>query len=727
MLNQSHDSSPLVYFISGMWCSTCAKTVQEKTLQISGVSSAEISYPTKLLTVRLKNQTSAENVDQQILGKIEGIGFGIKKQTMGWLASFEEDLKKEQERSISDVRIGLVWFLAMWSSMIAIAGYLNQGVTPEQHYYLSLASSIFGLPAIGIGIWPYARSGLRALRASQLWTLDLFIFLGGGSAFLISMIHLISGRPETYADSGSMIIAILLLTKKIENRMARKLSSSILYQINQFQDEVEVFKNNLWIKAKTFQVKKKDRILVKPGETVAFDGTLASAEALVNCHLLSGENTLLNCRQGDHLFAGSIAGSAFEMTVDEPLGQRKIDAWAEAALISGSQTHLSTKFLRNIENRLTTYALFGALGIATMSHFRGEGLVQNIEAFFIGVLIFCPCLFVSILPMTKQMAHLALLKVGVLLQRPEALWQFSQLKYIYLDKTGTLEAVDSDLLAEDPEEKSYLLSLLSELSIKTRHPILRNFSFHNNKEQNLLDNIEEFAGHGVKATIDSFTNGSATLWLGQPKFVSQAAGIHLPDPDSVFPLMALNRRIVGQIAVKAIFDEQAKQFIKKILERFKNMNIEILSGDPNRQAGQNLVALNSQRISYYGNLSPEQKAQRIQPHSLFIGDGLNDTLALATADVSCRVGHRVFGFVPVDIQLQIPDLEIVLLVMEYAKKYKAVQIQTAILALTYNVITFSLAAMGKFSPLGAVLAMLASFSILLVSSLRLLKIPRSYG
>jgi cation transport ATPase len=369
------------------------------------------------------------------------------------------------------------------------------------------------------------------------------------------------------------------------------------------------------------------------------------------------------------------------------------------------------------------------LGLAALASLRGDGMAKSIEAFFIGVLIFCPCLFASIIPLSKQMASVTLLKIGVLLQRPEALYPLGQLQTIYLDKTGTLAAVESEFIPADPQlpagEKSDLLGLLQELSVKTQHPILRNFSFQKQELANRLEEITEFPGFGVKAIIRDHDGSSQTLWLGRPDFVVAQTGIYLPQRDSIFPVLVLDQKVVGQLIGKAIFDEQAMKFIDQVLRFRSDLKIEILSGDPNPQAGQSWVAIQPERISYYGQLSPEQKAQRIGPNSLFVGDGLNDTLALAKATVSCRLGQRVLGFAPVDIQLQAPNLENILVVLRYAKKYKSIQWQTAMLAFSYNLIALTLAALGKFSPLGAVLAMLTSFLLLLLSSLRLLKIPRS--
>ena len=168
----------MIYFISGMWCSTCAKNIRESVSRLDGVAYAEVNYATKLLLVQPGAQTPPQILDQPIQTQVGQIGFGIKRQSEGWVLNLHESLKNESNNKISWTQVSTVWFLAMWSSMLAFAGYLGGDLSQNDLFHLSLASSVFGLPAILLGIIPYANSGLRALRFSRLLTLDLFIFLG---------------------------------------------------------------------------------------------------------------------------------------------------------------------------------------------------------------------------------------------------------------------------------------------------------------------------------------------------------------------------------------------------------------------------------------------------------------------------------------------------------------------------------------------------------------------
>ncbi|MGE3759318.1 MAG: HAD-IC family P-type ATPase [Pseudobdellovibrionaceae bacterium] len=707
----SAEAPQLIYFVSGMWCATCAKNIRESVVQLEGVDSADLNYTSKLLLVRPKPTIDSGPLDQSIQTKVARIGFGIKRQSEGWILNFHESLKHESNRKIPWTLISLVWFLAMWSSMLAFASYLGE-LSQTELYALALGSSAFGLPAILLGIIPFGKSGLRALWFSKLLTLDFFIFFGGLSALTISVIALLSRSNITYADSGSMIVAILLLTKKIENTIATTITSNMLFQLHPKKKTVEVFRKEQWMHAEVSQIKRGDLVRILPQETLSFDGVLESESGEINNHLMSGEAHSVPLKKGDHIFAGATAQSEIKLSVTSPQGERKIDSWAETAMLSENNKSQHMRLFSKIESGLVIFAFGGAILIAGVQALKGAETRLIVESFFVGILIFCPCLFASIIPLMKQMVHLALLKRGIMLSRADALLDLSKVTNFFFDKTGTLEAIESDFvpLSEDGE---HAIPYLNSLAEKSKHPILRGL-----KATGGLQSIKKIIEHPGKG-LEAFASDGAKIIVGRTSFLKEM-GLEIPS-ESDFPLVAINRAVVGQIIVKSVYDSNSHQFLKKLLNISRHARIEILSGDPSGNAGASFVKLD-QRISYFGNLTPEEKAERIQGASAFVGDGLNDTLALAKSRVSFRIGHRIFGFAPVDFHLQSPNLDLVLTAIEYSKKYRKVLIQTGCAALLYNALALTLAGLGKFSPLGAVLSMLASFSVMLLSVSRLSKV-----
>jgi len=177
------------------------------------------------------------------------------------------------------------------------------------------------------------------------------------------------------------------------------------------------------------------------------------------------------------------------------------------------------------------------------------------------------------------------------------------------------------------------------------------------------------------------------------------------------------------LITKASFDKAAERFLSELLDELpEDRSIAILSGDPDEKAGQRFCDLFGQRVQYRGALRPDDKPDCMGERSFFAGDGLNDTLALAKATVSCQLGTRAMALSQADICLEPQNLPVLLDVLRYSRKYVSVLKQTGLLALSYNLLAWSFAACGKFSPVGAVTAMLTSSVLLALSVLRLRKV-----
>lgn len=714
MTSQGHKE--LIYFVSGLWCQTCANTVEAMATRCPGVKSCKLNYPTKILRVELEQGVDHEEVHRHIVEQSAPSGFGLKPLGKGWVQNFKSDLKSEMERRLRPVQTAVVIFLAMWSSMFAFAGYISELPT-DQSFLLACLTTVFGLPALLIGVQPFARAGFRALRNGRHLTLDLFIAGGALSAAGLSLINLSRSIPVTFVDSATMILAILLVAKLLEAGLSYRLSTRILDAVKPLQFSIEVFRGGAWVERPVEQIRVGEKVRVGPGQTVPLDGTVVSDRARADRHLVTGEAEIHELDKGDEVLGGTIAHGNIVFVVRRPLGCRTVDSWAEAALVSPVREHAFSNLMRRVEERLVGVAVCGAFLVAAFRVVGSGSAAEGLEGFFVGVLIFCPCLFAAILPLSKQLATLHLRRYGVLLHRPEALFDLMVVERIYLDKTGTLEGMDTTFEPVTLEQDRIELAreLLASLSVHCSHPILRGINLSGRSEFLTPTELNEVAGQGVVARFGE----QGTITVGRPDFVSQLTGTSWPDRRHQFPLVALNRTPVGFLVSKAQFDEAGFRFLEE-LSLLKKREVEILSGDPNPAASRRFEKT-SVRLKYTGNLTPEEKADRISNPSLFVGDGLNDALALSRARVSCRIGDRARDFVPVDIHILGANLPALIDTLRYSTKFGKVITQTAGLAFLYNLVAIPLAALGYFSPLGAVLAMLASFLVMLISVSRLIR------
>lgn len=695
----------LLYFVSGMFCGTCARAVEGRVRQLPQVATAEISFASKLLSVELKPTMDEDTAATAIEAEIVRGGFGAKRQTQGWLSDFRAQLGQEQARTIPAWLFGLVVFFGMWSSMLAFARYMGE-LSVREELLLATLSTLLGTPALLLGTIPFARAGLRAAVRAGLPTIDLFVALGSVSALTVSYLNIYSGNSHTFVDSSSMILMVLLAAKLVEARIAGAMAGRILYQI-QGEDSLVQRPGRKAVPAS--QIRRGDHVHFLAGETVALDGKLLSASATLDARLLSGESVPVNMNEGEKVIAGSIALSPLDLIVDEPVGNRLVDGWAESALTSASRPHRFDATLRRIESRLTVLALGGAAALGILRYYQTQNTISTAEAFFVGVLIFCPCLFASVLPLAKQMAHIALARRGIGCQRVEALFDLAAVDRVYLDKTGTLEALESCFVCSDPLLEPKLRQLLDSLRRHSPHPVLDGLAPVNAASLAAPTNVTVQAGQGVTAHWPG-----VVLKVGRSSFVGGPA-------KALDTFVSYNGKLIGTILSGSLYQERAKGTLLHLAQILPpRATITVLSGDPRPLQGYLKELAQAGVLTYHGNLSPKEKAHLIEGTSLFVGDGLNDTLALAQARVGIRVGSRTRDFTPVDLYLIEPDLARLPEVIAQARRFVRILIQTGCMAGAYNLVAWSFAAFGWFSPLTAVFAMLSSLILMLLSILRLL-------
>lgn len=714
----------LLFFVSGMFCGTCARSVVERVTALEIVTAAGLDYGAKLLSVEVTPGTDEESAVAAIERAIELGGFSCRRQPKGWTHGFSAQLAEEQRRAVPPWLVALVFFFAMWSSVAALAKYLG-GVGEDEAWLLSLISTVLGAPAILLGAFPFARAGLRALLKSRLLTLDLFIGLGACAALGISILSVASGGTRSFADSGAMILVVLLLAKSAEARTASLMTEKILYHLEGDDTEVLRIDGDVARYVSLAAVRRGHSVVFAPGQTIAFDGEVMGEDASIDTHLLNGESRARTVAVGERVLAGAVSLTRTEIRVTEPLGNRLIDGWAEAALSSSGRPSRYGALLRRCESGLTGAALLGASLLGAVRWIETGRFLFGLEGFFVGVLLFCPCLFASILPLSKRLACVALERKGILVYRPEALFDLAHVEHVFTDKTGTLERLESRFVpsTHHPGLNRSLTEvatpLLKQLRRQCAHPILRGLELAAVPIAEREATVEEFPGAGVSAVWSE--PEEKRLVVGRPEFVFSMTGDRRALEYETRTVVAVDGRVVGFLESEAEAEAEAFRGLDEMLNMLPpHGTVEILSGDPDPSAEQRMLRRLTDRVSYHGNLSPEEKAARIRGTSLFVGDGLNDTPALAQASVSVRLGERVRKFIPVDIQLRACGVERLPQLINYAKKFERVLVQTAGLAAVYNLAAWTLAFRGLFTPLGATFAMAGSLLLMLWSVKRLI-------
>ena len=391
-------------------------------------------------------------------------------------------------------------------------------------------------------------------------------------------------------------------------------------------------------------------IRVEPGQTVPLDGKLLSPKAKIDRHLVTGECEVRNLVAGDEVLSGMVAHSRCEFTVVRPLGRRTIDNWAESALISPTKEHTYSKLLAKVETRLVQISLTGALLVFAVRTANTGSLAEGLEGFFIGVLIFCPCLFAAILPIARQMASLYLRKQGILLYRPEALFDLSMIGDVYLDKTGTLTVGKPRLVAVLPEpghREDEILRLAAGLERGSEHPlaeaIVDGAEAQGSPRQEAAD-FEAVTGKGVQGRVGdrAVALGNAAMMremdLDTGAAEAQADTLRAEGKTAMF--IAVDGALVGIVAVADPIKESTAQAIREL--HAQGLRVIMATGDNERTAQAVAGKLGIDEVR--SGILPEAKKDLIDQlrrdgHKIAMaGDGVNDAPALAAADVGIAMG-----------------------------------------------------------------------------------------
>jgi P-type E1-E2 ATPase len=709
-----------IYFISGMWCGTCAKAVEGKIRAVPGVSDAQLNFFTKLLIVTTPGTVDTQRLNSEIDKAVSTLGYTAHLQRGDWISRYSNTLTDERRHVFSDVRSFLTLFLAMWTSMFAFARYSGGFTgTSNEAFFLAVLTASAGAPAVLLGISPYAVAAVRALRSGTL-SLDLIVTIGALSALVLSAIALWSGQPEVYLDSAAMIVALLLLTKWFEVSLAAALSRRLTVPLPCADATVEIFRGGQWKPAVPAQAKRGDRIRVRQGQTLSLDGRLISKELQATDELLSGETTIRSFQQGAELRAGMNLLSDGEIEVSASVGERLIDRWAGDALTSVNTKAGTGGWYQRIETHLVLISLLGSSSLGLISWFSGNGSAAALESFLIGVLLFCPCLFVSILPMAQAMSLITLRRRGIFLYNVAALHRLARVANFAFDKTGTLFLYRTEWEVLGNGAAPALEKVLALAKACSSHPILQGLRLTAPSPVR-TDEIEceEIVGEGVRIHEKQ---QQQEILIGRPRLLT-AVGIHLsaavnPEYDT---LVALNGQVIGRLLPAQTYALRARAGIARLMKSFPTAKFLVLTGDSNPAEHQRVHQCFSSRMEYYGGLTPEQKADIIRglENVLYVGDGLNDIAALNEAGVSARVGRSANDLGETDVFLVGHGVEQLPSIISYARYFQRVVRQTILLSFLYNVCAFSLAACGWFSPLTAALAMLGSFMLMILSITRL--------
>lgn len=613
------------------------------------------------------------------------------------------------------------WVIAAVLGMLLLFVSLTLHIdadTPEFFVWFSFGLNTVILLLLGKEVFWVTTDEFRSRRFS----LGTLIFIGVFSSYLLSVINIFRGTESaTYFETSGMILVFYIGSLLIDLYLKNKIGA---YSKKWEPEAPSVLVKNdhdVWERRSAENLLEGNQIKTEAEKVIPADGILKSAHGYFKEAHLTGEPTAILKNKGDRIKAGSIA-------LDENLVIELTSSFSRSSLsnylkqFEWEKKKLST--YENISNRAASILLGAVLILSTITlgYYLLIGETSSAINNFLSVLIIgCPCAFAVATPAAIWITHKSMHDQGILLRTgSRAIEELAQVTHIIFDKTGTItgaarvhsvEIIDRSTLNEQT-----LMKLLIGIEAIDEHPIaeaVRDYGRKKKIDPIGISGLKKISGLGIRGRwIDENNQGHEIALLNRAHPEAEYL-----DKDS-FGLF-----VDGVMKLKIGIYHPLKKDAKVLLNDLSQNGYEVsvISGDPEPQD-----EILSDKWTYKGNMSPEEKAEYVESKKkestkvLFIGDGLNDLLAMAKADSTIAMFEGSDkNKVEADMVFYNPDVTQLKDILFQAKQTRNTIYQNFFWALIYNVVGLPLAAVGFLSPLISIAAMILSSIFVTTNSLRL--------
>ncbi|MCB1179083.1 MAG: cation-translocating P-type ATPase, partial [Leptospiraceae bacterium] len=706
--------------ITNIHCSACIWLNEKALSNLEGVKKAEINFASGRAGVEF--DPSIVKISQ-IFAIIRSIGY----QPILYSPS-EKNIKQNNNLKDLLIRLTIAGFSfgnIMLFSVGLYSGYFS-GIESEFKNLFHFVSWFFATPAYIYSGYPFLRGTLSSIKSKTL-TMDFLIFTGISLAYFYSVYVTFSGQGEVYFDSVCMIYFFILVGKYFEERARVKASEEIESLTCKLPETVIKTEGNSEEIIPAELIQSGDILKALPGDRIPVDAELLSESANLDESIITGESIPLLKNKKDLILAGSIVHN-------QPIYYLAKTTFANSSL-ANLKTRLETALLTKPKIQLFTekVANYFIKFVFLISIFTFGGwwyFTGNFElalVYTISVLIVaCPCALGISVPTALVINHIINSASGIIVRNPNTMEALSKLDSILFDKTGTLTEGKFKILKNTIEKENIPLIYLTEKEFN--HPVATSIVENLKKEFqldiSLLDkykilSINNYPGKGVRSEIEFKGKVYYTL-LGKKDFVIGDPEKDDSDVKNTQIHISINGVYSGFILLGDEIRKDSFDLIKNLKKDYED--IRIVSGDSLGPVKN--VADDLQIIKFHHNLKPEDKLtitkdlQSQNKKVALVGDGINDSLSLAGADVG--ISHSNAEDISIDksdIVIVSGNLLSISQLISNAKLTRRVIIQNITLSLLYNSIMLPLAISGNMLPVICSIFMTLSSLTVLINSI----------
>ena len=705
-----------------MSCAACSARVEKAVSKVPGVTSCSVS----LLTNSMGVEGTA--TEQEIIKAVKDAGYGASKKGEGAAkvqpaqALAGEDMLKDRETPVLKRRliasVGFLIVLMYFSMGHMMWGWPVPGFMKDNHVMMGLLQMLLTITVMVIN-QKFFISGFKGLihRAPNM---DTLVALGSGASFVYStyalfamtdaqmhgdMDAVMSYMHDFYFESAAMILALITVGKMLEARSKGKTTDALKGLMKLAPKTAVVIRGEKEVQVSIEQVQKGDCFVVKPGENIPVDGEVIEGNSAVNESALTGESIPVDKAVGDKVSAATVNQSGYlkcratrvgEDTTLSQIIQMVSDAAATKAPIAKIADRVSGVFVPTV----ITIAVITIIVWLITGQSIGFALSRGIAV----LVISCPCALGLATPVAIMVGNGMGARNGIMFKTAVSLEETGKMQIVALDKTGTITSGEpkvTDIIPAAGVTEDTLLKYAYALENKSEHPLARAI-LEKAKEENAgieeVTGFQALPGNGLTAILDGHT-----LYGGNHTFISSKVSVDgdiqkkaekLAEAGKTPLFFGNEDRLLGVIAVADVIKEDSPQAIKEL----QNMGIHVvmLTGDNERTA--KAVGKEAGVDEVIAGVLPDGKESVIRKLKekgkvAMVGDGINDSQALARADVSIAMGKGTDIAMDVAmVTLMTSDLLLLPKAFKLSRKTVRLIHQNLFWAFIYNLIGIPIAA-----------------------------------
>ena len=698
--------------LHGMSCASCASRIERGLNELQGVA-ATVNFAVEQAHVDHDASVSPED----LVRAVESCGYqaslidhdGMNHDGMNHEGTnhdhMNHDLPTEQ------LRPRLIGSAILAVPVVALSMIMALHFSGWQWLALALTT-----PIVFWGGYPFHRAALRSARHGAS-TMDTLVSLGTLAAYMWSAVVVVTGMAaHVYFEVAAAVTVFLLAGRYAEAKAKRSAGAALRALLSMGVKDAFVVRDGGEVRIAVGDLVVGDVIVVRPGERVATDGVVTDGASALDTSAMTGESVPVDVRPGDAVLGGAVntygrilvrAGKVGSDTQLARMARMVADAQNGKASIQRLADRVSGVFVPAV---LVIAAVTLAGWLLT-----GHSAASAFTAAVAVLIIACPCALGLATPTAILVGTGRGAQLGVLIKAPQVLETVSGIDTVVLDKTGTVttgrmsvEAIEADP-GENAEE---VLGRAAAVEAASEHPVAAAIVAHAKERGLPIAAVGEFAnepGVGVRGTVD-----------GTVVHVARAG-----DTDgrtSVAVSWDGRRRGVLRLA------DAVKPTSASAIAELKSMGLTpvLLTGDNEAVAARVAAEVGIAPDDVIAGVLPSDKADAVTAlqaagrRVAMVGDGVNDSVALATADIGMAMGTGTDAAIEAgDITLVRGDLRTVPTALRLSERTLRIIKQNLFWAFGYNVAAIPLAALGLLNPMIAGAAMAASSVLVVTNSLRL--------